>query len=433
MKRYYPLFVVEAYLLVSILLFLFGPIEFNYHNSYLFFSFLTLYHITFILGYLIAAKSFHSARCYVCRAKRFSTGQFYILFGFGCVSVLISYSNLMLTNDLSVGHIWTSLATALSDPGSVYTRRMEILNAGVFQGSRVINIISVFFIFTKLLFVFYSIYFWRKLGKFKKSVLGFFVFFYVIPGIAAGVNSLNFYLFLFSSIAIFIKLYVNGARRTLRRAKWISVFGFCLLVLFFGRAMSFRGGGFGYFASTSPLGDISARIATPNIDAVSGYVIYSFVWLTYYVVQGYYGFSLALGMPWNWTWGFGSSAFLQNQFAHMTGTDISKFTLEGRLSQYWDSSAQWFTFYTQMANDVGFAGVAFVMFFLGYLLAKAWLTYLFRRDFYGAALLPILGILFIFIPANNQIFGNLEAISYFCAILLLWFFDKLVWRNNYGI
>jgi hypothetical protein len=39
-------------------------------------------------------------------------------------------------------------------------------------------------------------------------------------------------------------------------------------------------------------------------------------------------------------------------------------------------------------------------------------------------MMPILVIMFIFFPANNQVFGYIDSISYFFIISLFWFFEN---------
>lgn len=434
MKKYYPLFLVEGYLLITFLLFLFGPIKFNYHNGYLFFPFIASYHLAFIIGYEVSVKTFRmSDGCIRSEEYLISKKKFYLLLIFAYISVFISYKNLMLVSDFSLANFFANVLRGISDPGAVYAERMDILASGEYQGFRLLNIISVFFVFSKFLFIFYAIYYWDLLKNKEKILFYFFLVFYISPGISAGVNSLNFYLFLFIFPSIFIKLYLNGNFGVLRKFILISIFAFFALLLSFGRHMSLRGGGFDYFLIISPLNDISIDVNTPDLESMWGYFFYSVVWLISYVVQGYYGFSLALGEDWDWTYGFGSSAFLQNQIFQMAGVDVSLLTFQSKIDNYWDKDAQWHSFYAQVANDVGFVGVIFVMFFLGYLLSRAWLECLFKKNFHASALLPILCILFVFIPANNQIFGSIETVSYFFVISFFWFFDKLIRKKNHGI
>ena len=197
-----------------------------------------------------------------------------------------------------------------------------------------------------------------------------------------------------------------------------------LPVFSFGYIMSQRGGAFSYFKSTSPLGDISVIVDSFDSVGFFSFLFYSLVWLNYYLVQGYYGFSLILSEKFEWTYGFGNSAFLQRQFEIITGNSITNNTFQSKVSDVWHIEAQWHSFYGQVANDVGLLGVGLIMFLLGYLLNKLWFSVQYCNSFYGAAMLPIFILFVIFIPANNQVFGYVDTLSYFIFVNILWVFER---------
>jgi hypothetical protein len=199
--------------------------------------------------------------------------------------------------------------------------------------------------------------------------------------------------------------------------------------------MSERGGDVDFIAAASPLGEVGMRYAwSENLNATNpfGFIQYSLVWLSSYLVQGYYGFSLILSMDFNWTYGFGNSAFMQRQLEMLTGVDVGPYTFQHRVSSIWDENAQWHSFYGQFANDFSLPGVCLLMFMLGYYLAAAWRSVVLRNSLFGAAILPIFALLVIFIPANNQVFGFIDTFSYFFFISLFFFFEgkKIRWKKN---
>lgn len=419
MKKYYPLILAESYLVLTVILFVFGPIRFNYHNQGWLLFFLTFYHLSFILGYVIATITFRTGPPHSqSNASSFSRKKFVFLLFFACISTGLTYKNLMLTSSLSLTTFIENVIRGFAESGAVYTERMRIIAEESYDGSRLVNIMSVFFMFTKFLFIFYSIYYWQFLNRPFKCLFFAFSILYIAPGIAAGINVLNFYLFIFSFSALIVKLYVSGSHRTLKWGFILSLLTFTSLVLLFGHHMSLRGGGFSYFRTTSPLGDISINFKTPELANLQDYISYSIVWLDYYLTQGYYGLSLALSERWDWTYGFGSTAFLQNQFLHLTNINISELTFQYKISHHWAQGVQWHSFYSEIANDVGFVGVGPIMFVLGMVLSRSWLMCIFKNNFYASALLPIYAIFLIFIPANNQILNNIETISYVGWILL---------------
>ena len=426
MKKYLPLVLVETYLGFTLLLYFFGPIDFKTHNIDLFLMTMLVYHGVFILGYYIATRTYKFNQIII--DKRLSSKLFYLALFFAVLSVLASYQNLMLAQSIIPYTLFEDVARGLREPGAIYIERMAedataIGGRGV--GLRLFNVLSIFFAFFKLLFIFLFLYFWNDLSYFKKVMVFIYVFLFLSSGLASGTNSVIFIFFIFTSLSLLVLSFVRSTRKFLKTIPFIGV-GFLIPIGFFGYLMSRRGGGFDYFSGSSPLGDITVSAASPywqDLTSFSELYYYAFVWLNYYLVQGYYGFSLILNLDQNWTFGFGNSDFLQRQLLVLTGTDVSDLTFQAQISQYW-GPAQWHSFYGQFANDFGFAGLSVLMFILGYFLSRVWASVIYNNSFYGMSLLPIFSLMFIFFPANNQVFGYIDTLSYFLFMSLFWFFEN---------
>jgi len=419
MKKYLPLILVEIYLLTTLLLYFFGIVEFRGHNTTLFLMLMFIYHSAFILGYYISIKTYKFNKIKI--DKKFSSKFFYLSLFCALLSVLGSYQNLMLAPSIIPYDLFNDLVRGVSEPGMVYSDRMNAMSEGITSNSRVFNVISIFFAFFKLFFIFLFLYFWSDLSFFKKFLVLIYSFLFISSGVSSGTNSVIFIFFIFSASSLLVIFFLRSNISFLKVWPFMGS-GLLIPIGYFGYLMSKRGGGFEYFSSTSPLGDITVSSVTPNLDSFFDFYYYAFVWLNYYLVQGYYGFSLILDLDLNWTFGFGSSDFLQRQFLILTGIDISGSTFQARVSEYW-SSAQWHSFYGQVANDFGFIGVSIVMFVLGYFLSRVWASVIYNNSFYGISLLPIFVLMFIFFPANNQVFGYIDTISYFLFMSLFWFFE----------
>lgn len=330
----------------------------------------------------------------------------------------------MMLDGLMPYDFFENLFKGFSEPGLAYTERMQEMDS-FNSSSRLFNIIFMIFAFAKMLFVFYFIYYWHFLGFIKKIAAIIYSFLFLSAGFSAGVNSIIFIFVIFSMCSLLVvayeRKYVHFQKLLMSAAAL-----FLLPISWFGKIMSERGGGFDYFSSTAPLRDIHAK-STLFLGASSSvyeFFYYSFVWLCYYVCQGYYGFSLILNLDLNWTYGFGNSEFLQRQFLMISGIDIAPATFQSRIDHLWDKSAQWHSFYGQIANDVGFVGIAVVMLGTGFLFARAWGSAIFNKNFYGLALIPVFMIMFIFFPANNQVFGYIDTFSYFLFVSLFWYFES---------
>ena len=420
-RIFLPLFIVQGYLCFTLLIYMFGPVQFETHNPFLFYSLMIFYLLAFACGYLVGASTENIGQIHR-KERSFSNSLFYVTFFLGLVMVLGAYKNLMLGESLIPFDIFKEVSRGIREPGLAYTERMEKISVGDTSGSRLFNILSLGFSFTKLFFIFICLYFWSDLSFFKKLLAVIYSLLFLSAGFASGTNATIFIFAIFFVISGVCILLIRENRNLKKYMGILSILLF-LPILSFGFIMSRRGGGFDYFAGTSPLGDITISLVAPDYSGFFSIVLYSMVWLNYYLVQGYYGFSLILNLDHNWTYGFGNSAFLQRQIEVVFGIDISNSTFQSRISDKWDVSAQWHSLYGQMANDVGLIGVGFLMLFLGLFLSKVWISVIYRNSFYGLGVLPIFGILIIFIPANNQVFGYIDTFSYAIIVTIFWFFE----------
>ena len=424
LKIYLPLVAVEVYLISTLLLLAFGPVRFSIHDFYYFFFLMLAYHIYFCAGYILAIKTRQNGHWKKTFKNNFSKLFFNFLAIFALFSVLNSYKNLTLSSSIIPWDVIESFRRGLSEPGLVYTERMVILQEQEGASNRFFNIISIFYSFTKYLFIFYSLNYWTFLNIFNKVIFFLFCFLFLAAGVSAGTNSAIFLFTFYAAISILVLAFLNKNRY---RYLFLALCGFSILVplYYFGFIMSQRGGEVTYFAGTSPLGDISIRDGARFTDGSElPFVYYTFVWLNYYLVQGYYGFSLILSQDWQFTFGAGNSAFLQRQVSLISGFDISTITFQRKISDVWHESAQWHSFYGQFANDFGKVGLVGFMLSLGFVFGRVIISAVEDRSFYAKSLIPIFAIMFIFFPANNQIFGYIDTLSFSLMVGVLWMREK---------
>lgn len=148
--------------------------------------------------------------------------------------------------------------------------------------------------------------------------------------------------------------------------------------------------------------------------------------LTVYMVQGYQGMSFSLGEKFDTSYGIGHSIFLQKVFAEHFGADIGERSFQHKITNRWDEKVQWHSFYSHIANDVGFTGVILVMFILGYYYASVIVSIARDDNIFSKMLLPLFAIMFIYMPANNQVLSFLETMVSFWVLTALFIFYN--WR-----
>ena len=136
---------------------------------------------------------------------------------------------------------------------------------------------------------------------------------------------------------------------------------------------------------------------------------------THYLVQGYYGFGLALNESTMVLTGLGIKISFEQ--TALFDEDIADRTYQSKISDIGMQTVNG-TAYAEFANDVHFIGVGFVMWVLFFWMAVTWKLgagYGFREALY---FVPLHAILVIFLPANNQVFGFLDTLSAYVFLSL---------------
>ena len=418
---YVPLLLVAGYLIFTLFLLAVGPIRYQLHSAGLFWLLMVFFHAALVFGYVIGVKK--AVRVCADRQRRFSEISFYLSFFLASLSVIIALRN--ATGEFMVNPVAViqRAIDGIVNPVSAYIETKELGDSQGVGASRLLNVLSFGFAFFKFLFIFQALYWWERLTLIKKSVFYFFVFFAISPGLISGVNSTIFILFIFIFFSRAATLLFKPGAKIRGTA---VVFAFCLLSLvpigWFGYLMGGRGGVIETIPAVSPLGDVAVAAYVRDLDPGSfiTFYVYSVVWLLSYVLQGYYGFSLIIGKSFDWTYGFGSSPFLQRQFEVFTGVDLSAYTFQRKVSDVWGETSNWHSVYGQLANDYSVVGVVLPMFALGFLFARVWMSVVVNRSFFGMALLPMFALMFFFFPASNLVFGYIDTFSYFVVVFMFW-------------
>jgi len=195
-----------------------------------------------------------------------------------------------------------------------------------------------------------------------------------------------------------------------------------LFMIFFGHGMSQRGGDLRYIEGADNLNNIKVNNHSVLL-ANENFAYYTYAWLSTYVVQGYYGFSLALEEEFDSTYGVGNSVILTRNVESILNIDLKSRTFQRKITSYWDENGQWHSLYSYIANDLNFPGVALALFVISFLLAKVWINFLDTGNVFAGIMVCIFAILVIFIPANNQIFGFLHGLSAFFWGLVFWIYS----------
>ena len=422
MKYLLPIVFVETYLVITLLVFSFGPIEYFLEEPLVFWGYIASYHLAMIMGYILAEITSKKKINRTVSFDDISSFQIRFLILIAFLAFLIGHKNLTMSASIIPYDFISNIVAGLQNSTAQYV--LKIARMDEYAGDKALNILYFFVAFSKLILIPIVVFYWRKLSIIDKLLALIVSFLPVLSGISAGTNKPLFdFVFIYASSILFyfIYAYYSGKKYSFKRVVFFAVIillFLCLAIWFFGEAMLGRGGDLTYIESTSPLGHIKIDDAYRNADKDS-FLSFIYVWLSNYLVQGYYGFSQSLNVDFTSTFGFGNSPFLIRQAQWLTGYDLSQYTYEHKIEAVW-GEAQWHSLYAKIANDFHFSGVVVWNFIMGFYLAKVWRSFLDENNLYAKFLLPLFVIMVIFTPANNQVFGFIETLSTFFLMTLLW-------------
>jgi hypothetical protein len=159
----------------------------------------------------------------------------------------------------------------------------------------------------------------------------------------------------------------------------------------------------------------------------SGAVAYSAMMLSFYVGNGYAGLGKSIDLPFEWTYGLNwSNGLLQlaQKYFGVTGVWERSYLYRNEQVNGWPALLYWSTLYAWLASDVTYWGVPVVMLLLGVFFAAVWKDLIVRGNAMAAVVLGQLFMLFIMIPANNQLFNTIGMLFSSLLVLALYIFSR---------
>jgi hypothetical protein len=425
-----PIVFLQCYLILTLIIFQFGPINYKVTDPPVFWMLILSYHLCFLLGYIFAykLKKRKLIRKPVELAKNSKMKIFYFVLALSVISSLISFNGIGSLYDLINPLFWVESAIkGVNSPGEAYNEKMiRVVNDNT--GNKLLNIFLFCIAFSKILLVPLNVFFWSRMSKLIRVLALFITLLPLLSSLSNGTNKgvFDFVILYFSSLVVYFlynkknfNFYMFASRRFFLILIFTSLFG---ALSFFGTSMGSRGGSLRYIQGVDPLGNITILQETVDKSRNSANY-YTYVWLSSYIVQGYYGFSLAIEKEFDTTYGFGNSVFIRRNIEGLLGIDLNKKTFQHKIDDWWGETSQWHSFYSFMANDFHFIGVGVICFILSFIMGKIWFSFLDTGNIYAGAMMCIFAIMIIFIPANNQIFGFLDGISAFFWVYIFWFFS----------
>lgn len=279
------------------------------------------------------------------------------------------------------------------------------------------TLFSSVFYFTNVFFI----YFYRKYSKKWRLIFVISISIQLLNSVLQVGAQKNFFdLFFMVSLIVFLRIFLNKKYLT----SYIKnvLFGLLIVIglfIFFQlsrfqeyNALDFSGYGQMYLNKESILFDIFGEKIGFGLSL-----------LICYISQGYYGLSLTLQLPFEWTYGVGNSfALMSYADQYLDINSVLEKTYPFRMQEQfgWPALMYWHTFFPWVASDISFPGVLVLMYFTGRTFARTFAESVRYSNPLSVTLFFFISILLLYMPANNQLMQTREMMIGFVTILVVW-------------
>lgn len=438
-----PIVLLEAYLILTALIFFFGPVEWKVPSPAKLVVFLAVNFAALWVGYSWGIRRGrrtlrHAAADFMPRVRVPQWVLRLVLFSmvFSIFSCLVRLYSIRGSLD--------AVLETIVRPGEAY-RQAQMIAKMYREGDIQVQRLAWAFRITTLLSVFNGLYFPLALacwGQLRPAIKGlFFVALAVTFTYTMGIGAQSGIGFLvFAALpSLLYKVYVSGKSlagsvpeveverpprrsssfkvRLLIAAAVIAVVG---TVVFFqidrveASGRDFNPGLLaGEFGSASETGVLAS----------TGRVGFGFSMLAQYVSHGYEGLALSMELPFEWTYGIGWSKALQVIYhQYLGGPDLFErsYLFRNEAATGWPALQFWSTIFPWIASDTTYFGTFLPMLLVGFILGRSWGRVIVTGNPIGFALLAQLFTLVLMFPANNALAQTLEGL--FALIGVTWIY-----------
>lgn len=414
-RRFLPLLIVQGYLSFTVFLFAFGPWPWDVRNPVTLYTYLFLVQAALLVGYLSKAVN-PAIPIYSGRSSRAKLLP--ISVALSLLAIIPFYYIQLGRLEVSVGGMITQIIAGATDPGQAYQDALRAQGAGSH-----FFILWAYVLISPILWlcVPLAVSQWHILSSKMKLAVVFIVCANVATWIAIGtIQGIAD-----NAAIVALSILASGKKIRLKRKslwRFVAIAAVLALVVFY----------FSYAQNSRARGQM---IATTDAQAGITLDTNNFLLLAFplsaqtavgrgcsYLTQGYYALSLALSLPFQWTYGAGHSLFVAAFLQHFTGVDVVNSTYPARVEEFfgWSMQVRWDSIYPWLASDLSFPGTIVLMLLIGRLLASTWIDAQVGENPYAPSLFVLVMLIILYFPANDKILTSSYSVGAFWGLLCLW-------------
>ncbi len=448
--RYIPLIVCGGFFLLTILIFAFGPMDWEVSNPFKLYSFLALSCIALVLGYVLAVKKGRAGGS----PLNLSTNAVLIT----CVIVFfITYIPMCVA---TTGKWYPDIVTGITDTGKAYyiSKYLSV------YGPKIVFYIRMLVYPFIMLIMPVTLFFMPKLTKTGKTLGILAIVLSVCLSVSQGVNKacadITAQIVLFLLMLMFSNSYKGSKAKHVLKICGIIIVVCSLFFAYYSAAMrnrvAFDTSGYSdkdiEQIFKDPSKDKRKYIDDMEVDKMlnksstfniakekSDYFLFkivpdrlkpSLLYLTSYVSHGYKGLSIAMDKEFTSTYGLGFSDFFRHNALKLFGqSDIegeiySRTYMAKTAEEGWVTGAVWSSFFVYPASDISFPATILLVFVIGYLFALSWKDALKTGNPFAVVVFFAFCTMIFYFSANNQIFQGGETFIGFTTMIIIWLISR---------
>jgi hypothetical protein len=416
-----PIQIVCGYLIIGFCLFLIAPFDWKLQNTW----FVTFYFLAILAVFIVGFR--WTLRCRVAIPQPVPVKIIIII---GTLATLIL---LIPATQLYSGKYPWQFMELLADQSEAYSNyQKRILESTQADRAPVALLRTILhpLVFAVLPLTILN---WRTLSVYPKLCTLMVVASMLIISLARGTDRETFDLLVFIGSCWMVNharrknIGIANVRKGMSSAKLLLLLTMflSLMALFLFVFVERKLGRFGGNVTSLCIGsevDICLTHGAMVAEYLSDWQVFAIGITASYMSQGYYGLSTAMSMDFQSTWLTGFSPMIARIYESISGDPemyMNSYTYRLR-TLGWSDEFAWSTLMIWFANDVGFIGALVVLFMFSCLFGAAWRDAVLARDDRAAIVFVMLFLMFIYLPANNQIGQTLDLSFAFLFWLYRW-------------
>lgn len=433
-----PIKIALVYLIISLILYVLGPLAWVTSHPFIFWILQGLYLIALLIGWHVGIqKPVYGNIDYIYDSFNRLKKRLPFLFFINVLYEIINLFRKFGFSSFNFSGLISKILSGVNDLGGSYNSFQEsigITNGAQVVGGNLFTLINLLWEFVSFNLILLGVYFYRELKKSGKILAIVAFSLNALSYISIGTNIGVFRLAL--AVVIFLLLKVKKGEITIDHEKWrkrrkyiviVGILGVVLVSVYFMNTMKGRGGILLWSTTYYNVGGIGIDKDSVIFKILPKSLYMFLIAGTAYLTQGYYGMSLCMNEAWEPTFGLGHSTFVIDMLDKYVTSAIKDNTYQYRVAQHtpWQYDVQWHSMYSWVANDISFLGVVIVMFFVGYLFARSYKDAINTSNPFSSLMFFYIALQIFFIPCNNQLFQS----SY---VLLAFITNTICWATTTG-